>query len=180
MIANDVVKVMRQKRGITWVSIADALGVLPHVIQNRIRMSENLGSRQLYECADCMDYYVVVIPKEDFDFNQYPNAIRLDTEKGQVIDVIDTVIEDKQTKKKYCPFCQHELRPKETKYNGCPYCLKAWGSSFKVQTDNDVIIGHNPKHFVPHPPKVTDLTTLRAEFGEKSTENVLEELEKEI
>jgi len=178
MIATDVIRTMKQKRNVTWQQLGDSLGAEPYTIPNRLRVTKNLGTRQLYECADSMDYYVVVVPKEDFDFNQYPNAIKVDLYEGEFVELGMDV---KYRKEKRCPFCGHELKPKETKYSGCPYCLKAWGNSYKLQKDNDVVIGQSPDKFVPHKPAgIKDLDNVRAEFGEKSSENILDELTKEL
>ena len=124
MLPKQAIEFMKEKRKLTYREIEN-MGRLkyPEVPNFKERMlgrlikgkCEKIPMDKFFKVSDVLDYYVIAIPKEDFKFVEYPNALRVDQKE------IVTRFSDKN-----CPNCHHDLTKKERNYIACPYCLKKY------------------------------------------------------
>ena len=158
MLSMNVVEKARGYRKVSVQELERAIGCTNY--RAKINNSKNLTVRSMYEILDALDFYILVIPKEDIKPSTIKHCMRVD-------------LSGEKSGFKSCPHCGHKLTAKETAYAGCPYCFKRYLEFDPVRDDKVEI------PYVLHPPK-TDESIEYEGVGVLEASGIDERLEKPV
>lgn len=135
MLSSEIVEKARLFRGVSVKDLQRALGITNYY--SKLRNTGNLNTKSFYEMLDALDFYVLIIPKEDIQPSKLKNCMKMN--------LFGTTLEFN-----VCPKCGHKLSPKEASYVGCPYCFSRYRD---IVVEEDEVV--NTPFFV-HPPRTPE------------------------
>ena len=133
MLSTGIVERARMYRNVKIHELESVLHIGSY--HAKLNNTKGLNTKSFFDFMDALDFYILVIPKEDIDLRELKHCMRLDFE-GEL-------------KYNTCPRCGHKLSNKEKLYSGCPYCLTPFATMPTIK--NDTL--PTPYKYVLHAPK---------------------------